>query len=43
MSAYFDWLDLFIEANQGYIGATIALVFVLWIMGKIAEWSEDAR
>lgn len=41
MSAYFDWLDLFIQENQGYIGALFVSIIVLYIMGKIAEWSEQ--
>lgn len=41
MTEFFDWLDLFIEANQGYIGALFVSIIVLFIMGKIAEWSEE--
>ena len=37
MSAYFDWLDLFIEANQGYIGALFVSILALAIIGAIAE------
>ena len=41
MTQFFDWLDLFIEANQGHIGVLLVAFFVLWMMGKIAEWSEQ--
>lgn len=41
MTAFFDWLDLFIKENQGFIGVLFVTILVLYIMGKIAEWSEQ--
>ena len=37
MTEFFDWLDLFIEANQGYIGALFVSILALAIIGAIAE------
>ena len=37
MIEFFDWLDLFIEANQGFIGALFVSILALAIIGAIAE------
>ena len=37
MTNFFDWLDLFIEANQGYIGALFVSILALAVIGAIAE------
>lgn len=37
MTVFFDWLDLFIEANQGFIGALFVSILALAIIGAIAE------
>ncbi len=37
MIELFDWLDLFLSQNSGAIGATLALMLMLAIIGAIAE------
>jgi len=36
MTEFFDWLDLFMYQNSGAIGATLALMLMLAIIGALA-------
>ena len=37
MTAFFDWLDLFLATNAGTFGALFVTILALAIVGAIAE------
>ena len=37
MTAFFDWLDLFLATNVGTFGALFVTIMALAIVGAIAE------